>query len=236
MTPQPAYWAVIPAAGTGARMAADLPKQYLKLGHRCVLEHTLELFCNHEKIQGIIVVLAEQDRIWETLDIARNNKIQTTTGGAERYHSVYNGLQSLATVAHQNDWVMVHDAARPCLLPSDIDHLIEEVSGHSSGGILATPAKDTMKRVGQHNEIVETIDRRGLWHALTPQMFRLNVLESALEKVIANKISVTDEAQAVELTGARPVLVEGRPDNIKITHPDDLVLARFILQQQGRDL
>ncbi len=232
MGPSQKYWAMIPAAGIGTRMGMDTPKQYLKLCGKCILEYTLELFCMHERIEGVIVVLAENDTYWETLPAASNKKIQTTIGGVERCHSVQNGLKMLKDIASPDDWVMVHDAARPCLHIDDIDKLIQTMNAQSIGGILAIPVRDTMKRTGTINEVTETVSREGLWHALTPQMFQLSMLDSALEMAISNNVLVTDEAQAIEMTGERPVLVEGHPDNIKITHQSDLPLAELFLSRR----
>jgi len=235
MSTNQSYWAVIPAAGAGTRMGSDIPKQYLKLRDKYILEHTLQIFCRHEKIQGIVVVLAENDPYWGSLEIADNAKILTTVGGVERCHSVQNGLRQLAKTAGADDWVMVHDAARPCLRSADIDKLIDTLSSGADGGILATPVKDTIKRAGPANQIAETVDRHGLWHALTPQMFRLSKLVSALDEAISKKLLVTDEAQAMELSGEAPVIIQGHPDNIKITNPHDLPLAELFLSLQERE-
>lgn len=228
------HWAVIPAAGIGTRMQMETPKQYLTLHGRTILEHTLERFCEHPAISGIVVVLAPKDPYWDELAVAGHEKITTTIGGVERYHSVRNGLTDLRKRAGEDDWVMVHDAARPCLRHEDIDRLIDTLADHPVGGILAIPVRDTMKRAGEHNEIRETVDREGLWHALTPQMFRLQLLDRCLGDAVATDRLVTDEAQAVEYAGYRPLLVPGNPDNIKITHRIDLPLAElFLSQQQG---
>ena len=229
------YWAVIPAAGAGLRMGSAIPKQYLKIHGRTVLEHSLEAFCKHPDISGIMVVLADGDPYWDTIESARYPRVSCITGGAERCHSVYNGLKQLARQAAPNDWVLVHDAARPCLRGSDITLLIETLRDEPVGGILALPVRDTMKRSGPGNEIIGTVERSGLWHALTPQMFRLASLQSALEQAMSAEVMVTDEAQAMELTGATPKLVQGQPDNIKITHGNDLPLAEFFLTQQERN-
>lgn len=226
------YWAVIPAAGMGIRMGIDKPKQYLGIQGIAILEHTLKAFCTNERIRGVVVVLAEDDGNWTTLAIRDNQKIITTTGGSERSRSVRNGLDALEDLASPDDWILVHDAARPCLRREDLEKLMDTLSGHPSGGILAVPAGDTMKRA-QGREIHETISRDDLWHALTPQMFRYAVLKKALDHVIENSITVTDDAQAVELIGIKPALVEGHGDNIKITYQSDLTLAEFYLSQQG---
>ncbi|MEJ2761340.1 MAG: 2-C-methyl-D-erythritol 4-phosphate cytidylyltransferase [Gammaproteobacteria bacterium] len=232
MPSTPRYWVVIPAAGIGTRMETATPKQYLRLNGRTVLEHVLLRFCTHPAIAGIVVALAPEDPYWHELPIAGHEKIRTTTGGAERCHSVLHGLRVLREVADEEDWVLVHDAARPCLSRADLDRLLETVSGHAVGGILAAPARDTMKRAGHGNEIRDTVDRSELWHALTPQMFRLGLLERALAEAVEGGRLVTDEAQAVELAGHHPLLVPGQADNIKITHPGDLEIAELFLARQ----
>lgn len=236
MAADPRYWAVIPAAGTGTRMEMTTPKQYLSLQGRPIMEHVLLRFCRHPAIAGIVVALAPDDHYWETLSVAAHEKIRTTTGGVERCHSVLNGLRALPEVADANDWVMVHDAARPCLRKEDMDKLIDTLSGHPVGGILAIPVRDTMKRAGKDNEIEATVDRSDLWHALTPQMFRLGLLEETLAGAVTAERVVTDEAQALETGGYRPLLVPGHPDNIKVTHRSDLPLAELFLSQQENGL
>ncbi len=229
------HWAVIPAAGIGTRMQLETPKQYLTLSGRTILEHTLRPFIDHADINGIVVALAPEDPYWEKLAMAGHEKIRTTVGGEERCHSVRNGLRALEETAGADDWILVHDAARPCLRRQDIDRLMETLADHDVGGILALPVRDTMKRAGPDSEILETVDREGLWHALTPQMFRLQLLGRCLDRVLAADGTVTDEAQAVELCGYRPLLVPGHPDNIKITHRIDLPLAELFLSQQEEE-
>ena len=226
------YWAVIPAAGVGARMKAGLPKQYLPLGGKTVLEHTLERFFRHPQIQGVVVAIAAGDPYWDKLTLQDRAKVWVTTGGAERCHSVLAALQCLERIAGPNDWVLVHDAARPCLRVQDLDRLITALSEHPVGGLLGRPVRDTMKRAGTGGTITETIDRRGLWHALTPQMFRLRPLTRAIEQALVSGRIVTDEAQAMEIAGLFPCLVEGHADNIKITAPEDLALAELYLRRQ----
>ena len=229
MPRQARYWAVIPAAGSGTRMQAEIPKQYLRVNGRCILEHTLEIFCSHPAITGVVVVLAATDEHWQALPGIVHAKVMTAPGGAERFNSVLNGLRFLQQHADADDWVLVHDAVRPCLRHADIDLLLEKLQDHPVGGLLALPVRDTMKRANAAGEIVETVSRSGLWHALTPQMFRLAMLERAIERAIAESIPITDEAQAIELCGHRPLLVQGRGDNIKITQRDDLPLAELFL-------
>ncbi len=227
-------WAVIPAAGVGARVGGATPKQYRQLQGRTILEHTLALFCDHPGIAGVMVAIAEGDAFWPKLAISSHQRVMTATGGRERYHSVLNCLGALNGIAAPDDWVLVHDAARPCVRRSDVDALIEAAGAHPVGGILALPVRDTMKR-GEGLEIRETVNREGLWHALTPQMFRLQDLHQALADAVEAGVALTDEAQAMERSGARPLLIPGHADNIKITDPDDLIIAELLLGlERGR--
>jgi 2-C-methyl-D-erythritol 4-phosphate cytidylyltransferase len=226
---------VIPAAGLGQRMGAEAPKQYLPLRGRVVLEHTVERFASHPRIAGVVVAVAPQDASWDRLRCARDAKVRRADGGVERCHSVLNALKKLTEVAASGDWVLVHDAARPCLRRADIDRMLDTLAAHPVGGILAAPVRDTMKRSGARNEITATVDRKGLWHALTPQMFRLDALTQAIEQALAKGVIVTDEAQAMELAGHQPMLVEGHADNIKITQPQDLKLADIYLRIQEEE-
>ncbi|MBI2799067.1 MAG: 2-C-methyl-D-erythritol 4-phosphate cytidylyltransferase [Gammaproteobacteria bacterium] len=222
-------WAVIPAAGKGSRMGGDTPKQYLPLLGRTVIEHTVERLANHPRVAGVVLVLAADDAWWRT--IAPNLPVQTTLGGVERCHSVLNGLYAL-TAAHANDWILVHDAARPCLRATDIDRLLDELQDSPCGGLLALPVRDTLKRCTDNGAIEATVDRARLWHALTPQMFRLGALQAALEHALTMGLLVTDEAQAIEFAGGIPRVVEGSGDNLKITRPEDLKLAELFLLAQ----
>ncbi len=215
-------------------MGNGMPKQYLPLAGKTVLEHTLQCFTDLDVVSGIVLVIAEQDRYWKTLPISANPRIYTTIGGAERCQSVLYGLRYLEKMACPDDLVMVHDAARPCVRAFDIEKLINLAGQCDDGAILGIPVRDTMKRADTGNQITETVCRDHLWHALTPQIFKLSLLRNALESVIANKLTVTDEAQAIEMTGLRPLLVEGHPDNIKITHPADLPLAERYLTLQEK--
>jgi len=229
------YWAVIPAAGFGTRMQADTPKQYLNINHKTILEHTLERFCSHPKIEGVVVTISGKDEVWKTLGISSHPKITVAEGGVERCHSVLNGLRALSDKANINDWVLVHDAARPCLRKEDIDRLIDKLDEHDVDGLWGLPVKDTMKRADRTCTVQETIDRENMWHALTPQMFHLGVLTDSLENALSKDMLVTDEAQAIELIGLHPVLIEGHSDNIKITRNHDLALAELYLSQQERE-
>lgn len=225
------HWVIIPAAGVGARMKADRPKQYLPLRGKTVIEHTLGCFTHHPAIAGIVVALSPDDPYWPELHIDSAVPLHVVDGGQERCHSVLNALRLLAQHADADDWVLVHDAARPCLSRADIDKLCAELQNDEVGGILAVPVRDTMKRSDREGRISTTEDRRTLWHALTPQMFRLEPLTQALEQALADGFVVTDEASALEHAGLRPKLVEGRADNIKVTRPEDLALAEFFLRR-----
>ncbi|MBI2780043.1 MAG: 2-C-methyl-D-erythritol 4-phosphate cytidylyltransferase [Gammaproteobacteria bacterium] len=225
-------WAVIPAAGTGSRMGAAIPKQYLPLLGSTVIEHTVRCFLNHPLIKGVVVVIAPHDVHWKQLPLQGAPSLLIAEGGVERYHSVLNGLAKLAGIAQPHDWVLVHDAARPCVRHDDIDHLIATLADHPVGGLLGVPVSDTVKRADSQGNVAETVSRVGLWRALTPQMFRLDDLSHALRHVVDNKLIVTDEAAAMELAGFSPRMVSGHADNIKITHPQDLALAELYLKQQ----
>jgi len=230
----PAFWVVVPAAGTGTRMATDTPKQYLMLGERSVLEHTLDTLLSCARISRVVLVLATNDKHWSAISSRYTDAaLQCVSGGAERYHSVLNGLDALAGKAADNDWVLVHDAARPCVQREDIEHLMTTLQDSEQGGLLGVPVADTMKRVDNQCHISSTVDRDGLWHAFTPQMFRLGALRAALHDVIDSGQTVTDEANAMELAGYRPRMVQGARDNIKITLPADLALAAFYLQARS---
>ncbi len=225
-------WTVIPAAGVGSRMGADRPKQYLELLGRSVLEHTLALFLDHPNIEGIYLALGEDDPWWPQLPLADDPRIIRVSGGRERCHSVLNALEALLQgPGRAEDRVLVHDAARPCLRHEDLERLIEEAGPDEHGGILAVPVRDTMKRAAAGERIDHTVERRDLWHALTPQLFPLGLLHQALSRALADGFEVTDEASAMEHAGYRPRLVRGHADNLKITLPEDLALARFHLEQ-----
>ncbi|NMZ00704.1 2-C-methyl-D-erythritol 4-phosphate cytidylyltransferase [Pseudomonas proteolytica] len=224
----PAFWAVIPAAGVGARMAADRPKQYLQLGGRTILEHSLGCFLDHPSLKGLVVSLAVDDPYWPSLACAGDPRIQRADGGSQRSGSVLNALLQLnALGASDDDWVLVHDAARPNLSREDLDTLLAELAHDPVGGLLAVPARDTLKRVDKHGRVVETIDRSLIWQAYTPQMFRLGALHRALADSLVSDAVITDEASAMEWSGQAPRLVEGRADNIKVTRPEDLEWLRL---------
>ena len=236
------YWLVMPAAGVGRRFGHTIPKQYAPLQGRTVIEWALAPFLADPQCAGASISLASDDPYWGEVAArlaefpGRTAEIIVAAGGAERSQSVRKGLEALATRATADDWVLVHDAARPCLSAHDLRQLLERLGSHRVGGILATPAADTLKRASVEAgkvpgpEIDQTIDRAGLWRALTPQMFRYKLLSDALDLALATGRLPTDEAQALEWTGAHPVLVQGSAANIKITSADDLVLAAALLK------
>ncbi len=222
-------WFIVPAAGIGQRMGADKPKQYLPLAKATILEQTLNTLLSINIVTGVVVVVHPNDTTWPQMALSHHDKVHTVQGGAERCDSVLAGLNSLEGQVADNDWVLVHDAARPCILPETIYHLIDEVLGDEVGGILGVPSSDTLKKVDDEGCIRATVDRREIWQAQTPQMFRYNILKLSLMQALAQKSVITDEASAVEKIGYSVKMIEGRYDNIKITHPDDLFFAEAIL-------
>ena len=225
------FWGVVPAAGVGKRMQSDRPKQYLELAGTAVIEHTLSRLLRSDFFSAIAVAISREDPYWPELEIANDKRIIRAEGGRERADSVLSALKSLRSQANDHDWVLVHDAARPCITTRDVGKLIEALSDDPVGGILALASHDTLKQVDQFR-ITQTVDRNRIWRALTPQMFRYGMLTGALEEAADKGSVVTDEASALELKGLQPKIVEGSPDNIKITRPEDLPLANFYLEQQ----
>lgn len=230
-------WAVLPAAGVGRRMGSTTPKQYLSIDGAPILLHALRRLSSVDKIQKIVVVIHPQDSYWAELEGSISEEFQdrivTVRGGDERYQSVLNGLSAMAEFAGEDDWVMVHDAVRPCVRTADIEKLIQELAQHPVGGLLGSPVDNTLKRVDGELAVVETVDRESYWNALTPQMFRYGQLRKAIEAIVASGEQVTDEAAAMECAGHRPIMVAGSKDNIKITVDADLVLAGQILKNQA---
>ena len=207
-------------------MQAETPKQYLRLADKTVLEHTLNTLLACERLSGVVLVLSASDQHWPEIEGRyQGQALETVTGGAERCHSVLNGLHHLADKSDENDWVLVHDAARPCLSPGSLDRLLEQGLQSEDGAILAMPVGDTLKHAGEDQEITSTVDRSGLWAAQTPQLFHVSALSDAIDAAQRDGRELTDEASAMELAGARPKLVMGSAANIKITHPSDLAIA-----------
>lgn len=235
----PRCWAIIPAAGMSRRMGTAVPKQYLPLKNSTVLEASMSCFLRHPQIIGVVVALHAEDTSWSNLNISTDKSIHSLVGGETRAQSVYFSLNRVIEMSESNDFVLVHDAARPCLSYPDLDLLIQKLQQDEVGGILATPIIDTIKqatRINANIQVSKTIDRTHLWQALTPQMFRIEVLHKALNYCFNNNIEVTDEASAVEAIGRSVKVIEGRSDNIKITRPEDIRLAESILQYQNESL
>ncbi len=231
---KPELWLIVPAAGIGQRMKAECPKQYLTINNRFILDITLSRLLDNAPFAGCMVPLSAQDRWWPDSESSQDDRVQTCAGGRERANSVLSALHALDEQASEDDWVLVHDAARPCLHPHDLSNLIDSLCEHAVGGLLAAPVADTLKLSagGELPEVEATVDRSRLWRALTPQMFRLGALKRALSLCLEKGVAITDESSAMEFCGNMPALVEGRPDNIKITVPSDLALAGFILGQR----
>jgi 2-C-methyl-D-erythritol 4-phosphate cytidylyltransferase len=225
------YWLVMPAAGVGTRFGERIPKQYAALRGRTVIEWALAPFLGDGRCAGAAVALASGDTWWPKV-AERIPAVTVCQGGAERSESVRNGLLALNRRAKPDDWVLVHDAARPCLPMADLDRLIAQVEAHPVGGILAQPVADTLKRAVRADAapaIETTVERTSLWRAGTPQMFRFGLLLAALDVALAGKRFPTDESQALEWQGHQPLLIDGSAANIKITTAADLALAHSLL-------
>jgi 2-C-methyl-D-erythritol 4-phosphate cytidylyltransferase len=233
---------VVPAAGVGKRMQAQCPKQYLKINQQTILEHTVFKLLSHPLITHVVAVISAGDEYFRDTVLSHHKNVSVVEGGAERVDSVLAGLRSINVTNYP--WVMVHDAARPCVSLDDISALIEQTQLHNCGGLLAYPVRDTMKKassdkaesinssISKKQIVKQTIEREGLWHALTPQLYKTNELILAISKGLENKVEITDESSAIEYAGFGSLLIEGNSNNIKITRPDDLTLASFLLSQQ----
>jgi 2-C-methyl-D-erythritol 4-phosphate cytidylyltransferase len=235
---QAPIWAIVPAAGSGQRMGAAIPKQYLQIAGQSVLEHSLHALLQHPCVVGAVVALAPDDTLWPGFETLLNKPVLRCAGGSERADSVRAALRHLQQRNGASPhWALVHDAARPCLRADDLDRLIVRCLQAGEGGLLAAPVRDTLKRVdpsrpADQQRALATEARAGLWRALTPQLFPAEALAAALDAAIAGGIAVTDEAMAMERSGAQPLLVEGADDNLKITTPADLALAEFLLRER----
>lgn len=224
-----ACYAVVPAAGIGARMQTSTAKQYLEIGGKTLLEHSVGALLGCSKIEHVVVAVHPKDDRAKALLVLSDARVKIVVGGAKRCDSVLAALDSLALTAQPNDWVLVHDAARPCLLARDVSALMEAVIAQGVGGILAEPLVDTVKQTNQDARVTSTLDRSTLWRAQTPQMFRLGQLQQALRAASEQRLTVTDEASAMELQGFPVQVVLGSRSNLKVTVPEDLPLAQWYL-------
>jgi 2-C-methyl-D-erythritol 4-phosphate cytidylyltransferase len=222
-------WAVVPAAGAGRRFGGAVPKQYLPLAGRPLLEHSLRAVLDNDDVDGVVVVLAADDGHWPDWRDIGGKPVLACVGGAERADSVLAGLAALPASVSEDQWVLVHDAARPCLHRDDLARLLQLGQDDPVGALLAAPVRDTLKRADAAGRSRGTEPRDGLWRALTPQLFRRGGLTRALLAALHAGVRVTDEAMALERLGLHPRLVEGREDNLKVTTPADLALAEFLL-------
>ena len=225
-----ALWCVVPAAGRGTRVGGDCPKQYLPLAGRPLIAHTLERLAAHPRIGGLLVTLAAGDAHWPGIDMLDGKPVLTAIGGAERSDSVLAGVDALPASVHADDFVLVHDAARPCVRLADIGRLIE-LAGAGDGGLLGAPLRDTLKRADASGCSELTEPRELRWRAFTPQMFRRGQLSTALREAARRGVNASDEAMAMEQAGFAPLLVEGAEDNIKVTTAVDFALAEFLLSR-----
>lgn len=233
-TTEARYFLVLPAAGSGLRMGAERPKQYLDLNGLPVLQQTLQRLAAMVHFSNIVLVLSADDAYWpelaDELQPALREKILLAEGGAQRCDSVLHGLMALKDLARESDWVLVHDVVRPCVHVDDVRKLIADLQQETAGGLLASPLRETLKHSDGAGMVQHTVDRSRLWCAATPQMFRYGVLLHALRQARASTAQmVTDEAEAVERIGQPVRLVPGRADNVKITFPEDLQLASLLL-------
>lgn len=226
-------WAVLPAAGVGSRMGQATPKQYLEINGVTLLEHSLRSLLDCPQIQQVAVALHAEDTFAQSLAVLKDSRVCRVTGAAQRSGSVLAGLRALEPLADPQDWVLVHDAARPCLSQASIELLINTVMGSATGGLLALPVVDTVKLAQGDHLVKQTLDRTQLWRAQTPQMFRLHELTAALESAARSGNEITDEASAMELAGHDVQLVAGEAANLKVTVPDDLALAAWYLSQSS---
>jgi 2-C-methyl-D-erythritol 4-phosphate cytidylyltransferase len=227
-------WAVVPAAGIGKRMETNIPKQYLTLTGSTVLEHTLNRLLTAKQICGLVVALNDDDEYWDSVRLHSEKPVLKCNGGSLRCNSVLNALETLSQYDDfddKRDWVLVHDAVRPCVSLNDITALIEGVGSNESGGLLAIPVSDTVKRQADDQTVLATVERKDLWRALTPQFFPYGILKEALQKAVKDDVEVTDESSAMEYMGYKPLLIQGSVSNIKITRPGDLRLAEMYLAE-----
>jgi 2-C-methyl-D-erythritol 4-phosphate cytidylyltransferase len=223
------FYVIIPAAGTGNRMANALPKQYIPLAGKPIISHTVQVFFNHPRISGIHLALNPEDNFWRSLTLEPASKLKLHyTGGGSRSETVLNTLEAIAPQINEDDWILVHDAARPGLTHQLLDNLLNTLENDEVGGLLALPLADTLKKADSDNTVEKTIPRDNLWQAQTPQMFRYGLLKQALSSF---KGAPTDEAQAIEVLGFQPKLVQGELRNLKITYPQDLEILEALFSK-----
>ncbi len=223
------YYCIIAAAGSGQRMDGTIPKQYYPIAHQTILEYSVQPFLELPLIEQVVVVIAQEDHRFSSLPIARHPKLNAVVGGHERYHSVLAGLKEIAKTAHEDDWILVHDAARPNIAYTDLNRLIKSVGQHPVGGVLGTPICDSLKKIDANHLISQDVQREQMWRAFTPQMFRFGLLKSCLEEALELGLAITDEASALTRKGHPVIMVQGHSDNIKVTTPADYVTMKKLL-------
>jgi 2-C-methyl-D-erythritol 4-phosphate cytidylyltransferase len=228
----PKYWAIVPAAGVGQRFSADIPKQFHQLNGALVAQHTLSRLLSLSIIEAIIAPCEVGSGYWSKVPASTDRRVRLVPGGKQRANSVLNGLAALQELAADDDWILVHDMARPCVTPANIASLISKLDGHKVGGILAAPINDTLKVVAGDKSIISTVNRAEYRAAQTPQMFRFGLLKASIQGMLDEHKLPTDEASAIEYAGLTASVVEGRQDNIKITRREDLAIAEAIMKNQ----
>ncbi|AWH90380.1 2-C-methyl-D-erythritol 4-phosphate cytidylyltransferase [Buchnera aphidicola (Melanaphis sacchari)] len=220
--------AIVPAAGIGRRMLLNFPKQYIKIRNKTIIEYTLETLLSHPNITRIIVSVHQEDIFFHKLPISSHFRVLSVIGGQKRIDSVLSGL----AIAKEVDWIMIHDAVRPCLTYKDLDKLIDLAQKNKFGGILARPLYDTIKYVSKKNKkVLYTLPRKNLWRALTPQLFPIDLLRFCLQKIIKDKVDITDESSALEYCGYSPLIIMGGEENIKVTSPEDIFFVEYYLKK-----
>ena len=230
----PGVWVVVPAAGRGTRFGSPLPKQYLQVAGQPLIAHTLAALLSHPMVDGALVAISANDADWPGWTAFQEKPVLTCVGGDTRAQSVLAALEALPAAVRADDFVLVHDAARPNLRSEDLQQLLERGRADPVGAILAAPVRDTLKRAGDDGGIDGTEPRQHLWRAMTPQLFRRFQLTRALQEAGKAGVEVTDESMAMELQGLRPLLIEGSEDNLKVTTPADLSRFEYILSQRGQ--
>ena len=229
----PGVWVVVPAAGRGTRFGSPLPKQYLQVAGQPLIAHTLAALLSHPLVEGALVAISANDADWPGWTAFQEKPVLTCVGGDTRAQSVLAALEALPAAVRADDFVLVHDAARPNLRSEDLQQLLERGRADPVGAILAAPVRDTLKRAGDDGGIDGTEPRQHLWRAMTPQLFRRFQLTRDLQEAGKADGEVTDESMAMELQGLRPLLIEGNEDNLKVTTPADLARFEYILSQRG---